>query len=150
MRLAATIALVLGVSATAVPAPAGYEFTIQIALTPRAAAKLASLGEGITVAAMYSGSPKPAYRRQADEEGRLYLGDERITAPGRAGPVRITGSKVLRNRLGWVRGPVVVLINVYSARLKGPNNILDCGIYEGPVAAIAASDSTIRCDLIGA
>jgi hypothetical protein len=50
----------------------------------------------------------------------------------------------------WVdsNGPQL-LINVYSGRKSSPNNLLDCGIYEGPLAAIQGTSVPISCKLIG-
>lgn len=147
MRLALAAAAVALLPLTGAAAPAGYGFTVRLTYTPRAAAKLAQLGERVTVAAMYAGDPVPAHRRQADVDG-LPMGDERVTVPAGAGSARVTGGKVITARLGWIRGPLRVLVNVYSARTKVPDNILDCGIYEGPVAAVTGPGTDIRCDLI--
>jgi hypothetical protein len=42
-----------------------------------------------------------------------------------------------------------LLINVYSGRKSSPNNLLDCGIYEGSLAAIQGQSIPISCKLIG-
>jgi hypothetical protein len=42
-----------------------------------------------------------------------------------------------------------LLINVYSGRKSSPNNLLDCGIYEGALKAIQGQSIPISCKLIG-
>jgi hypothetical protein len=44
---------------------------------------------------------------------------------------------------------VQLLINVYSGRKSSPNNLLDCGIYEGPMQAVQGKSIPISCKLIG-
>ncbi len=46
------------------------------------------------------------------------------------------------------QGPQL-LINVYSGRKSSPNNLLDCGIYEGSFQAIQGQSIPIACKLIG-
>jgi hypothetical protein len=50
----------------------------------------------------------------------------------------------------WVdnQGPQL-LINVYSGRKSSPNNLLDCGIYEGALKAVQGQSIPISCKLIG-
>jgi len=52
--------------------------------------------------------------------------------------------------LKWVgnQGPQL-LINLYSGRKSSPDNLLDCGIYEGPLKAVEGKNIPIACKLIG-
>ena len=148
---AAAAALAALAPAQAVPAAQpGMAFSLDISLSPQAAAKLAVLKEGISIAATFYGDPTPAAKRHADEMGQIGLGNERVTISGTGGTARITGRTVDSSHLSWIKGrSVQVNVNVFSARRSGPDNILDCDIYEGPVAAAAASPRPIRCKLIG-
>jgi hypothetical protein len=58
--------------------------------------------------------------------------------------------KLNQPMLKWLddRGPQL-LINVYSGRKSSPNNLLDCGIYEGSLQAIQGQSIPISCKLIG-
>jgi hypothetical protein len=47
-----------------------------------------------------------------------------------------------------VEGAPQVLVNVYSARKTHEDNLLSCGIYEGPVAMAQKQAVDIQCDLI--
>jgi hypothetical protein len=52
--------------------------------------------------------------------------------------------------LQWVndQGPQL-LINAYSGRKSSENNLLDCGIYEGPLRPMLGQNIGISCKLIG-
>ena len=41
-----------------------------------------------------------------------------------------------------------MLVNVYSARKTHEDNLLNCGIYEGPVSMAQKQPVDIQCDLI--
>jgi hypothetical protein len=51
--------------------------------------------------------------------------------------------------LNWVVEPVIN-VNVFSARITDENNLLDCGIVEGPVAELQAQVQQITCRLLAA
>jgi hypothetical protein len=50
---------------------------------------------------------------------------------------------------GWVVEPLIN-VNVFSARFGDENNLLDCLLVDGPVAALAKEVQRISCGLIGA
>ena len=50
--------------------------------------------------------------------------------------------------LDWVGEPLIN-VNVYSARFVDPDNILNCGLVDGSVAALSAAEQTISCTLLG-
>ncbi|MCK8783636.1 hypothetical protein M0638_04475 [Roseomonas sp. NAR14] len=132
-------------------APEIVPFAVAVTLSPRAAARLAALGESITVAAYYSGEPTRAARRHADRMGQINLGAERADLPGAGGTARLTGRNIRLAEIAWVENRAVqVLVNVFSARRRNPDNLLDCGIHEGALAEAAArSPIPIACRLIG-
>ena len=148
--------LVLGLAATAAaamqrpPARPSLGFTLNISYSPRAAAEMARRYEALTISAYYEGEPTRAGRRHANGEGGINLGDDTFTVPGRPGPVAVTGRGFLPARLAWVRpGTIRVNVNLFSARRSGPDNILDCGLVEGPLARIVGRTHAVRCKLIG-
>lgn len=131
-------------------APGEAGFTIDLALSARASAELARRGEGITASIMYSGEPRPAYASRGDETtGEIDLGEELVTVPGRAGAITVTGQRLRRERLPWLRGAPQVLVNIFSARQRGPDNLLDCGIISGPLNQVAGRRHRILCQMIG-
>lgn len=121
-------------------------FEVQLSLTPRAVDKLVATGEQVTVASMYWGEPKPGV--ETDEIGQIPLGAETVdVAPGNAA-VLSPGTGFDAARLADVAGAPQVLVNVYSARKTHEDNLLSCGIYEGPVAMAQQRPVEIQCDLI--
>ena len=45
-------------------------------------------------------------------------------------------------------GAPQVLVNVFTARMAHEDNLINCGIYEGPISMAQAKAVDIRCDLI--
>lgn len=145
LALAAT-----GAAAQRAPARPALGFTLEISYSPRAAAEMARRHEALTISAYYEAEPSRAGARHANEEGGINLGDDTLTVPGRSGPVAVTGRGFLPARLAWIRpGTIRVNVNLYSARRSDPDNILDCGLVEGPLAQIVGRTHPVRCKLIG-
>lgn len=142
--------VVPGAAAQAVPRSQAAGFTIDISLTPRAAARLADR-EGIVVSAIITGRAIPERMDDADEMGEIDLGSDEITVPGRAGPVVITGKNFKPARLALVEGRRAnVRVGVFSARRSSPDNLLDCQpfIYGG-LDKLSPGTHAVRCSLIG-
>ncbi len=126
----------------------GFAFDVRISLSAKAAAKLAALSEGIIVSASYSGTPTPSAAKHADEIGQIDLGREEIEMQGHAGTVHVTGAKVNQKHLPWIEGPVLLNINVYSARHSGQDNILACDFFDGELRNAARQPVSLHCSLI--
>ena len=146
-------ALVFGFSLLlAIDSPAAVEnnfaFDVQVLLSPKAAAKLAALSEKIVIAATYSGEPVPSAEKHANQIGQIDLGAEHAEVPGKSATVHITGDKLKRERLVWIKGPVLLNVNVYSARHSGPDNILSCDFFDGNLREAAAKPLALHCALI--
>ncbi len=125
-----------------------YAFQVQITLSDKAAATLKRLNEGIVISASYSGDPKPSAKRHADEIGQIPLGIQNVEIPGRPATVIVSGSHVKRGRIAWIRGPVLLNVNAYSARRSGPDNILSCDFFDGNLRHAARRTVSIHCSLI--
>jgi hypothetical protein len=123
-------------------------FSVQITLLQKAEAKLAALHENMIVSASYSGDPAPGAEKHSDKIGRIPLGIESIETPGKAGTVRVSGAKIKRNRFIWVKGPVLLNVNVYSARRSGPDNILACDFFDGNLQDAVSKPVSLHCSLI--
>ncbi len=142
----ATLLVLACLPAQAAPS---YAFKVDISLSPKAAAKLAELHEGVVGAAYYYGRPTRAARKHADDVGQINLDAETVTVEPNQKTIAFTGKVVRRSLVSWlVKRQVLVTVNVYSARRSGPDNLLDCGIYDGPVTAAAARTPKIACKLI--
>lgn len=125
-----------------------FAFDAQIALSPKAAARLATLSEKIIVAASYSGNPTPEAQKHADEIGQIDLGREEVEISGKAGSAHLTGARVHRARLAWIQGPILLNVNVYSARHSGPDNILACDFFDGKLENARRKPVQFFCSLI--
>ncbi len=149
MRWPALTALLLVATLPAAAQPAVQPFTVEVQLSPKAAARLAALRESISLAAVYYGDPMPAARRFADSMGQIPLGNEDVTIPGQPGSVTFTGSMVPLAKLALIRNhDVKVNLNVFSARRSGPDNILNCDLFEDSVALATRRPVRIKCKLI--
>ena len=67
---------------------------------------------------------------------------------GASGLVRVTGMKIDINRLQWIKGPVMVNVNAYSARHSSPDNILACDFFDGKLSAAVRKTVQLHCSLI--
>ena len=125
-------------------------FDVAVRLSPNAKAKLLAGKETIVVDAAFISGPKAGTpKKYIGEDGQVTgLGDQRVeVAPGAT--ARFSHMLANKDALAWVEGPPAVLINVYSGRKSSKDNLLDCGIYEGPLSTIADSVLPIDCKLIG-
>lgn len=124
--------------------------TVALSLSRRARQTLVSRKETIIVSADVTGFPKPGTPKHLiDGEGQVDLGD--FTAeilPGQNGDFKSLSLKSAPLRYTDKRGPQL-LVNVYSGRKSSPNNLIDCGIYEGPLSAAQNKSIPIACKLIG-
>ena len=124
-------------------------FDVAVRLSPRAKAELTARAETVIVDVSFIGGPKagtPA--KYVGQDGQVIgLGDQRVeVAPGAT--ARLSHLLADKKALAYVEGAPGVLVNVYSGRKSSKDNLLDCGIYEGPLSTIADSVLPIDCKLI--
>lgn len=160
MRLLPSIILVLalpacspagqseGPAAQSAAPPSPYAFDVQLTLTPRAAEKLVAAKERMIVAGTYWGAPNTAAKPTADVMGQIPLGEDLVEVAPENAIIRVPAATFDPDQLANIEGPPQVLVNVYSARKTHEDNLLDCGIYEGPVSMAQKHPVDIRCDLI--
>jgi hypothetical protein len=159
MKPFASLALFLPLFACSPAPPAGeptvetapaspYAFDVQLTLTPRAAEKLKGSNERVIVAGMYWGVPKAAAQATADEMGQIPLGEDFVEVSPENAAVTVPAANFEPDQLTNVEGAPHVLVNVYSARKTHEDNLLNCGIYEGPVSMAQKQPVDIQCDLI--
>src|ERR1700677_1787928 len=132
------------------PASAVFNCTVKITYSEKAMATLVAGKETVIVAGYLTASPIAGTPKQyVDRMGELGLGEvDREIAPGAV--ATFNSVKPTPTMMKWVdsQGPQL-LINVYSGRKSSPNNLLDCGLYEVPLAAIQGQSIPISCKLIG-
>lgn len=139
-----------GSASAAAPASALTSFNVKVTYSQKAMDKLVAGKETVIVAAYLNASPKAGTpKKYVDHVGQLDIGEvHREIAPGAI--ATFSGVKPDQDMVKWAdsNGPQL-LINVYSGRKSSPNNLLDCGIYEGSLAAIQGQSIPISCKLIG-
>lgn len=129
-------------------APAG--FTVKVTYSQKAMDKLVASKETVIVVGYLYGFPKAGTPKQdVDHVGQVDLGEvkKEIVPAATATFDRVKPDQAL---VKWVNNQgLQILINVYSGRKSSPNNLLDCGIYEGPLSAVQGKSIPISCKLIG-
>jgi hypothetical protein len=118
-------------------AAAVFNFTVKITYSQKAMDTLVAGKETVIVAGYLMASPIPGTpKKYVDHVGQIGLGEvDREIAPGAIATFR--NVRPTQAMMKWVdsQGPQL-LINVYSGRKSSPNNLLDCGIYQGSLAAV--------------
>jgi hypothetical protein len=147
LAIAASVLLAWSLPATA---QGDMGFDINVTLSKKAAAKLASQKEGIVAFASYYGDPKRSAEKHANEIGQISLTpqDEEVELPGSGGPAHISGAKVDTKRLDWLAGPPKVNLNIASARKSSSDNLLSCDFIDGPLANVRKAPIALHCSLI--
>jgi hypothetical protein len=135
-------------SAAAVPDFPG--FTVKLTFSDKASNTLLARKETVIVAAYLWGYPKPGTPKHLiDDIGQVDLGEVKSeVAPDK--DAAFGDFQLKKDPLQQVdsRGPQL-LINVFSGRKSSPNNLLDCGIYEGPLKSAREANIKVACKLIG-
>lgn len=132
-----------------VPSDGPYAYDVAVTFTEASAKKLMDMGERVTVAGYYWGVPTAEAKGRADEQGQIPLGEDMVEIGPLNGHVTMPGVGLNTARLKDVEGgKPQLLVNVYSARLKHNDNLLDCGIFEGPVTEAQGKTPEISCKLI--
>jgi hypothetical protein len=145
-NLVLCVALALGAGVAS--AAGDFGFDLEVSLTPMAAETLGRTDEGIVVSAWWYADPKAGADAHTNPVGLIDIGFEEHELEAMAGTVRIGGAGVDTGALAHIGGPVMVNVNVYSARRAGPDNVLDCDFFDGPLTNAMARPVALRCGLI--
>lgn len=154
MPLALNLSAVCGAAAAAVlaaaPALAGPPqpegLSIAVDLSPKAQKRLAALGEGIVASAFYFGPPAKGAARRVSPSGQVEVPVDEIAVQAR-GVTLIPAAPPDARR--WIAGEPRINLNLYTARRKSEDNLLDCALFEGVVPKPADQPVRIACKLIG-
>ena len=132
------------------PSPEVQGFTVALAFSEKSSKTLTTRHETVIVVGYLTCFPKQGTpKRLVDHEDQVSLGEIRDEiVPGQAASFK--GIKLDQAALKWAdsQGPQL-LINVYSGRKSSPDNLLDCGIYQGPLKDVQGKSIPISCKLIG-
>jgi hypothetical protein len=148
IRILAAILLFTPLAPAQQDQPIIFAFDVRITLSDLALERLKSTREGIVVSADYTGDPLPSAENRANQIGTIDLGVENREVVGGEGLVRVTGKNVDPRRIQWVKGPVMLNVNVYSARRTHPDNILACDFFDGKLSSAVHKTPTLHCTLI--
>ncbi len=144
--LALGVILAAGGAGLANRAAAQTEVVIDLVFEPGVASALKKRGEWVVISAWYYGEPV-SEAVPVDEMGLVYLGAEEATVFATDQRL-VLGGMTAGAPTAWVVEPQIN-VNVYTARKTDENNLLDCGIVEGPVAGMAQGVQQITCRLLG-
>jgi hypothetical protein len=124
-------------------------FRVNLAFSERAKKTLSESRETVVVWGYVTGFPKPGAPKPYSDMGEIELGQVRTEVPP-GGDVSFNEIQLRRDALKQVdtQGPQL-LINVFSGRRSSRDNLLDCGLYQGPLKAVQGHNIPISCKLIG-
>ena len=144
-------ALLLGAPVQAAPAPVWAmtpALKVVVSLTPRAAARVAHPRDTILVDVEFYGeaTPQGVRKHMADEMDWIqFRPDTQVELPA-AGVAVIPPRRYDASKLAYIQGgKLQLLINVYSGRQSGPDNLVDCGIFEDTIDVAAKATIPIAC-----
>ncbi len=129
-----------------VPAPG---FTVNVTYSAKALETLNARKETVIVAAYVDANPKKGIPpKLVAEDGQIALADKRIEIkPGESAVFDKLNLNATTLKYVDDYGPEL-LINVFSGRRSSGDNLLDCGIEQGPLKDYANKTLTINCKLI--
>ncbi len=151
-RLLALAVLALGltdcdrVQALFKPKPSPYAFDIRVEMSPRAEASLKRNPVDLAVYASYYGDAAPAYRAEADNLNRIYLGEERWDFPATARRMHLHGQPIDTSKLPHTRdGQPQVFVSV-GPEGGDPDDMLACRNFIGPIRLAQQTVPVLRCE----
>ncbi len=81
--------------------------------------------------------------------GQINLGVDNIRVQPVSRTVIVPGAAIDPKVLASdVDGAPQVIVHVYTSRMAHENNLINCGMYEGPIAMAQEKPVDIKCDLI--
>ena len=123
-------------------------FSIQVSLTKTANEKLIHDKETIIVSALFSGSPKDTLSKEYREMGEMFITEARMELDS-SRLATFTGVRFSRARYDSLADKDIrLLINIFSGRHSGPDNLLDCNILEEKMSAVKGRTFVLTGKLI--
>jgi hypothetical protein len=130
-----------------------HGFRVDVSFSEKAKKKLIESRETVIAIAYFTGTPRAEipfkqYKQFASRPGPMGLGENEVEVlPGET--VSFNDLKLKQNALPLIdsQGPQL-LINVVSGRKSSKDNLLACGIFEGPLKAVEGTSIPIYCKLI--
>jgi hypothetical protein len=138
------------------PPPPGYAFTLSVALTEKAAARLKNHPETLSIAAHYYGLPTPTTQAKADKDGVIDLGTTQKAITAWGAPLVINGVTYPQTAGVAFMGddhPQAALAGVANGKalaqvkVTAPHDDLDCTRFQDYVATAQSRQITLVCDV---
>lgn len=125
-------------------------FDVSISLSDKAKEELHLRREPLVALVSYYGDPTKQAERHVDEVGHIQLSTSASTIELPLGETRvhISGQQVRRERLAWIKGPIMVNLNIVSGRHSSPDNLLSCDFIDGPLTDVQETTVKLNCSLI--
>jgi hypothetical protein len=131
-------------------APSTFGFRFDVDFDRETQAKLTDLNEKVTVSVAYYGEPTAAAApRYSDQTPPVVdLGEEVATIDPVNQGVSLTGKVVNTMLLPDVEGPVKANVNIYTARMSGPDNLISCPLVDAAIVELKSQEVSVSCALI--
>lgn len=145
-------------AAGAASAQTPFGFTVEVSLSRQAEALMDRLGEQISISAFFHGKVSATAPKQianmaggeGTEPGVIELAAGSATIPGAGGAVHLDGTASgIDLAVAYGQNTVNLNINVFSARLKAQDNLLDCSFFDDRLPLAQSEPVRIACKLIG-
>lgn len=125
-------------------------FGVNVILSEQAKLKIEQAHESIRVFGYISGVPKSGVKKSEIDEMGMVLIFGLDMEKDHAGLFQFSNLELPAKKLKLVEGPdYEMLINVCSGRKSSPDNLLDCGVYQGNTRNVQSRTMDIHCRLIG-
>ena len=121
--------------------------TVNVSLSPKAEAQLASTGETIVVEAIYAGDPAPGVTVETNEFGLVDMGKAQKELKA-GGIVKFEEDVIDKAMLPKVTGQPQIMLNIRSGKKASPTNVLACPFYWDSVKVASAKTVDIACKLL--
>ena len=127
----------------------GPDFDVKVTFSEAAGAKLHRLGERIKVAVYFDGDSKRGPSERNAPFRAVLLG-QKVLDIGVEEVAHIRGVTFSASDYADLDdGRYFATLNVFSARLRDPNNFLDCGASEITAESLANRTIEVQCRLLG-
>lgn len=124
------------------------EIPVRITYSDAAIEQLEQSSEQVIVNVTYSAPPATGNKSEINEIGMISLGSDEVQVlPSKTEVALSIDGLVLPDGME-TSGPILVNVNVYSARLSSEDNILNCDFFEGALDDLRTTGTDLHCFLI--
>ncbi len=138
------------------PEPAGsageLDVAFELGFTEYALMRLAELGETVTISGMYYGEPVPEVAETMTEaDGPVYvIGTYEAVVDPLDQTVTVSGAGIDPAKLANLADAPLLNVNIFTSRMKHPDNLINCTLIDGPVGELRAKPPATLCEMLDA